>query len=400
MIELPAYRRPIFDTVARRLEEPRGFMQVLYGPRQSGKTTVARQAADAAALPTHYASADEAIVFDREWITAQWQIGRQQLGRAGRRGALLILDEVQKIPRWSDIVKLHWDEDTFAGRQLKVMILGSAPLLVQRGLTESLAGRFEVIRAGHWSFAEMRDAFGVNLDEYVFYGGYPGAVRLVGDPTRWRSYMLDGLVETSISRDVLLLNPVTKPALLRQLFRLACEYSGQVLSYNKMLGQLQDAGNATTLAHYVDLLGGAGMISGLQKFSGSTVRRKASSPKLLVHNTALMSVVLGRTFDEARADADAWGRLVETSVGAHLLAQDIGLSYWRQRDREVDFVVETPGTVAAVEVTSGRRKRSLPGIGAFATAYPRARSLLVGGQGLPVDEFLAMSWTNVAPAPN
>lgn len=396
MPRLPAYRRPIFDTVVARVGEPRGFIQVLAGPRQVGKTTVAQQAAAAVELATHYATADEALVFDRDWITAQWQLGRQLARTSGDGGALLILDEVQKIPGWSDVVKLHWDEDGFAGTQLKVMILGSAPLLVQRGLTESLAGRFEVIRLGHWAFAEMHSAFGVSVDEFVFYGGYPGASRLTDDFDRWRRYILDALIETSISRDVLLLNPVMKPALLRQLFGLACEYSGQVLSYNKMLGQLHDAGNATTLAHYVDLLDGAGMITGLQKYSGSTVRRKASSPKLLVRNTALMSAVLGRTFEEARAEAEVWGRLVETSVGTHLLGQDVSLSYWRERDREVDFVVETGASVTAVEVTSGRRKRSLPGIGAFSTAYPGAISHLVGGQGTPLDEFLAKTWTDPA----
>lgn len=393
MPERAPYRRPVFETLVSRIAEPRRSMQIVFGPRQVGKTTVARQAADAAGLPTHYASADEALVFDREWITAQWELGRQFLDGAGKEGALLILDEVQKIPRWSDTVKLHWDQDAFDGRELKVMILGSAPLLVQRGLRESLAGRFEIIRVGHWSFAEMRDAFGTGLDDYVFYGGYPGAVKYVGDLDRWRPYILNGLVETSISRDVLLLNPVTKPALLRQLFGLACRYSGQILSYNKMLGQLQDAGNATTLAHYVELLSGAGMISGIQKHSGSTVRRKASSPKLLVHNTALMTAVLDHTLDEARDDPDVWGRLVETAVGGHLLAQDLGLTYWRERDREVDFVVEHRRAVTAVEVTSGRRKSSVPGIGAFVRAHPTARSLLVGGQGMPLEEFLANPWS-------
>ena len=368
-------------------------MQVLVGPRQVGKTTVALQAAEAVGLPVHYASADETLVFDREWISAQWELGRQLLDGAGKDGALLILDEVQKIPRWSDTVKLHWDRDTFGGVGLKVMILGSAPLLVQRGLRESLAGRFEIIRVGHWSFAEMRDAFGTGLDDYIFYGGYPGSVRHIGDLDRWRQYVLDGLVETSISRDVLLLNPVTKPALLRQLFGLACRYSGQILSYNKMLLQLQDAGNATTLAHYVELLSGAGMISGIQKYSGSVVRQKASSPKLLVHNTALMTAVLKHTLDEARDDPDVWGRLVETAVGGHLLAQNLRLTYWRERDREVDFVVEHRRAVTAVEVTSGRRKRSLPGIGKFVQAHPGARSLLVGGQGMPLEEFLARPWS-------
>lgn len=360
-------------------------MQVLAGPRQVGKTTVIRQVLEQAGLPGRYATADEVAGYDREWIRAQWVAAR---AAAGADGAILVLDEVQKIPGWSDMVKFLWDEDTFSGSTLKVFILGLAPLLVGRGLTESLAGRFEVIRVPHWSFTEMRDAFAFDLDRFLYFGGYPAQARSTGDEDRWSGYIRNSLIETTISRDVLLLTPVTKPALLRTLFALACAYSGQVLSYNKMLGQLQDAGNGTTLAHYVELLSGAGMVSGLQKYSGSQVRRKASSPKLLVHNTALMSAMRGLTFDLAKNDPDVWGRTVETAVGAHLLNSGYLPGYWRERNREVDFVVETPTGVTALEVTSARRKHSLPGLGEFASRYPGSRTLLVGGQGIPLEEFL------------
>lgn len=379
----------MFEQALGRLQERRRFIQVLAGARQVGKTTLARQVEGASALPSHYASADEAVGFDRGWLRAQWELGRRAAGESEDKSALLILDEVQKVTGWSDVVKLLWDEDTAARTELKVLLLGSAPLLVQRGLTESLAGRFELIRVPHWSFAEMREAFGWGLERYVYFGGYPGAAELAEDEERWRRYILDSLVETTISRDVLLMNPVTKPALLRQLFRLGCEYSGQVLAYNKMLGQLQDAGNTTTLAHYIELLSGAGMISGLQKYSGSRVRRRASIPKLLVHNTALMSAVLGVPRNEAWSDPDLWGRLVETAVGAHLLNSGAEPLYWRERNREVDFVVTRGRNVTAFEITSGRRKRSLPGLSAFTRAYPGARTLLVGGQGIPLEEFLA-----------
>lgn len=388
MSRLPPFRRPAFEHVLERVLERRRFIQVLAGPRQAGKTTLVRQVAEAVGLPTHYASADEAIGFDRAWIRAQWEIGRRRTAEDEHGVALLILDEVQKIPGWSDLVKLLWDEDSAAGTRLKVFVLGSAPLLVRRGLAESLAGRFELIRITHWSFAEMRAAFGFDVETFIFFGGYPGAAALVGDEPRWRAYILDSLVETTISRDVLLLNPVTKPALLRQLFRLACEYSGQILAYNKMLGQLQDAGNATTLAHYVDLLSGAGMVSGLQKFSGSRVRQRASIPKLLVHNTALMSAVSGLSAAEARDDPDLWGRLVETAVGAHLLHSDVSLFYWRERNREVDYVTQLGRTISALEVTSGRRKGALPGLNAFHAAYRRSKTLLIGGQGVGLGEFL------------
>jgi len=251
------YSRPQAGKLARRLAERRRFIQTVAGPRQAGKTTLVQQVIEGSGLAARYASADEPTLRGADWIGQQWEAARLAARDAGRRGAVLVLDEVQKIPGWSETVKRLWDEDTRAKRPLKVVLLGSAPLLVQRGLTESLAGRFELLHLPHWSFAEMQAAFGWSLDQYLFYGGYPGAAPLARDHARWVRYIMDALIETTISRDVLLLSRVDKPALLRRLFELGCRYSGQVLSYTKMLGQLQDAGNATTLAHYLDLLAGA-----------------------------------------------------------------------------------------------------------------------------------------------
>jgi len=312
---------------------------------------------------------------------------------AGRRGAVLVFDEIQKIPDWSEVVKRLWDEDTAQKLPLKLVVLGSAPLLIQRGLTESLAGRFEVLHLPHWSFAEMRDAFGWPVEQYLFYGGYPGAAPLAREHARWARYVIDALIETTISRDVLLLTRVDKPALLRRLFELGCRYSGQILSYTKMLGQLHDAGNATTLAHYLELLAGAGMVAGLQKFAGSAARSRGSIPKLQVLNTALMTAQSGVTFDEARSDREFWGRLTETAVGAHLAnaaaAGECELFYWRDRNREVDFVVRAGRRLTAIEVKSGRTRDAQPGLAAFAEAFETKRTLLVGGEGIPVEEFLA-----------
>jgi len=385
------FRRWLFDTLLARVKEPRRFIQVLAGPRQTGKTTLARQVLEAVGLPSHYASADDPATRDRAWIEAQWTRGRLLTRESKTRGALLVLDEVQKITAWSNVAKRLWDEDTASRTPLRVMFLGSAPLLVQRGLTESLAGRFELVRVPHWSLGEMRGAFGWSLDRFLYFGGYPGAASLIGDRNRWASYILDSLIETTLSRDILLLTRVDKPALLRQLFRLGCDYSGQVLSYQKMVGQLQDAGNTTTLAHYLDLLSGAGLITGLQKFSGARVRQRGSSPKLLVLNTALMTASSGPSFRAAQEDQDFWGRLVESAVGAHLLQSGAGkvdVFYWRERGHEVDFVLRANRHLVAIEVTSGRRKDSLPGLDAFGKAHPRVRKLLVGGQGIPVEEFL------------
>jgi len=313
-----AFERQQAGTLAARLSEPRRFLQVVAGARQVGKTTLVGQVLSCLDIPSVFVSADDPTVGDTAWLAAQWERGRLAAADTGKAGAVLVLDEVQKIPRWSETVKRLWDEDSRARRPLKVVLLGSAPLLMQQGLTESLAGRFEVVHLPHWSFAEMRAAFGFSLEEYLYFGGYPGAAPLIKDPQRWRRYLLDALIETTISRDVLLMTRVDKPALLRRLFELGCRYSGQVLSYTKMLGQLQDAGNATTLAHYLELLGGAGMLTGLQKYAGKAVRQRGSSPKLQVMNTALMTAQSGLSPDEARADREFRGRLVESAVGAHL----------------------------------------------------------------------------------
>jgi len=384
-------RQTIHDELLKRLKEKRRFLQVLAGPRQVGKTTLVRQVIQAAKLPTHYASADEPSLRDRTWLEQQWDIGRLK-ARESKAGALLVLDEVQKIHDWSTVVKLLWDTDTHVEVPLKVVLLGSAPLLIQRGLTESLAGRFEVIPVPHWSFVEMQEAFGWNLQQYIFYGAYPGSAELITEPDRWRRYIVDSLMETTIARDILLLNRVDKPALLRQLFHLGCAYSGQILSYQKMLGQLTDAGNTVTLAHYLDLLRGAGMVAGLSKYAHGLVRQRGSSPKLQVLNTALMSAQDQRTVAEARQDGNYWGRLVESCVGAHLLNTSFGtnieLTYWRERNQEVDFVLRQGKTTVAIEVKSGRRRESLPGMEAFTAQFKPQRKLLVGGQGIDVAEFL------------
>jgi uncharacterized protein len=384
------FKRPIHSMLMERMSESRRFMQVLYGPRQTGKTTLAHQVMGDLEIPSHYASADEPTLKDRSWIEQQWEIARLKVESA--KNALFVMDEAQKIDGWSETVKRLWDEDTAKGLPLHVMLLGSSPLLVQRGLTESLAGRFEVIPVTHWSFAEMREAFDWGLDEYIFFGGYPGGADLINDQKRWSNYIKDALIETTISRDILLMTRVDKPALLRRLFELGCSYSGQILSYQKMLGQLQDAGNTTTLAHYLNLLEGAGLLAGLSKYAGQRVRQRGSSPKLVVLNTALMTAQSQLNLGEAKQDTDFWGRLVESAIGAALMnglrGENIELFYWSSRNREVDFVLSRRKSLVALEVKSGRRKVTLPGIEAFSTEFRVTKKLLVGAQGIPVEDFL------------
>ncbi|MGC9452859.1 MAG: ATP-binding protein [Oceanipulchritudo sp.] len=374
----------------RRLAEPRGRLQVVTGARQVGKTTLVEQVTAEQTVPVRFVSADEPTLRGSLWLEQQWEAARLE---AGDGEGILVVDEVQKVENWSEGVKRLWDEDTRRGTALKVVLLGSAPLMLARGLTESLAGRFETLHLPHWSFAEMQEAFGYTLEEYLYFGGYPGAAPLKSEPERWRRYVLDSLIETSISRDVLMLTRVDKPALLRRLFELGCRYSGQMLSYNKMLGQLQEAGNTTTLAHYLELLAATGMLTGIPKYAGQAVRQRASSPKLQVFNTALMTALEGLSPEEVRTDREFHGRLVESAIGAHLAnAVQRGvceLFYWRAGNHEVDYILRRGKRLVAIEVKGGRRRDQLPGMAAFAEAFKPDRSLLVGGDGIAVETFLA-----------
>lgn len=389
------YHRPIFKSLLSRLNEPRKFIQVLAGPRQVGKTTLAQQLEEALSFETIYASAD-AVSGDGQWIRQQWERARLKAKQSGE--VFLILDEIQKIHQWSEIIKELWEEDTKSSIPLKIMLLGSSALLLQQGLTESLAGRIELTPITHWAYEECRDAFGWDVDKYIYFGGYPGAAFLITDENRWAAYIRDSMISTSVNKDVLMMTRIQKPALLRNVFELGCLYSGQILSFQKMLGQLQDAGNASTLSHYLNLLSGAGLVTGIQKYSSEPVRQKGSSPKLQVLNTALMSAQDHLGFEKTREDGQTWGRQVESAIGAHLInsslsssAGNIEVFYWREGNFEVDFVLRKGSELLLIEVKSTQRRTSLPGIAAFIKDFGQQRSLLVGSQGIPIEEFLLMT---------
>jgi predicted AAA+ superfamily ATPase len=373
-----------------RLQEPRKFIQVIFGPRQVGKTTMIKQLLQQVSMPYIYESADASFV-NPAWLTQLWESARLKMKALNAAELLLVVDEVQKIDQWSELVKQQWDKDSVEETNIKVILLGSSRLLLQTGLTESLAGRFETIYLGHWSFAEMNAAFGWDIAQYVYYGGYPSSASLADDEDRWKSYIRDALIETSISKDILMLTRVDKPALLKQLFELGSLFSGQILSFTKVIGQLQDAGNTTTLANYLTLLSDCGLLGGLEKYTGNMVHKRSSSPKFQVYNNALLTAQSNKEYQQVVAHPEIWGRLVESSVGAHLInhatTEKYGLHYWREGNDEVDFVLEKGEKLIGIEVKSGAQMYNT-GMGVFSKKYNLNKMLLVGAGGIPYAEFL------------
>lgn len=390
-------------------------MIVVTGPRQIGKSTLVRQAL--AGQPANFVTAEQALaepldsyseVFadsirtirttlgtppTAEWLINQWNQARtkSKFLPEGHR-YILAIDEIQKIPKWSEIVKGLWDEDRTQSLPLHIILLGSSPWLMQKGLTESLAGRYEPIPMTHWSYPEMQAAFDFSLDEYIYFGGYPGCAPLIRDERRWREYVRSALIHPNIEKDILQMTRVDKPALLKTLFELGCSYSGQIISYTKLQGQLQDAGNTVTLAHYLDLLSQAGLLTGLSKYAGQKHRQRASSPKLNALNTALISALAGYNFTEARNDRSYWGRLTESVVGAHLcnsVTDNCLVQYWRESPDEVDFILSRSNKLTALEVKSGTNFAAPKGLKAFSEKYASARALIVGEGGIPLPEFLS-----------
>lgn len=392
------YIRKQYHTLKARIQEPRHFMQVLAGPRQVGKSTLVGQVLQKVPIPYSVEVADAIDSKDRDWIRRVWEGARTTMTLRGEAERLLVIDEIQKIDNWSEVVKREWDEDTRKHLNLKVVLLGSSRLLLKRGLTESLAGRFELIRLGHWSYQEMHDAFGVTLDEYIYFGGYPGAAHMIGDEKRWRKYIKDSLVAPVIEKDVLMTSNIYKPALMKQLFELGCGYSAEILSLTKLMGQLQDAGNVTTLASYLEILDQCALLTGLQKYANDDARKRGSIPKYQVYNNALLTAYKGRSFLTDRTDTTLWGRWVESTIGVHLLGMaeeaDYQVYYWREparnkadKDKEVDFIIVNDGEVTAIEVKSGRRGMN-SGLPVFVEAFHPRKSFVVGSGGVSLEDFL------------
>jgi predicted AAA+ superfamily ATPase len=393
------YLRRHLKTLISRAEEPRRFIQVLAGPRQVGKTTLARRLLTELRFPCRYCSGDEAPGYQPGvWLGGQWEAMRSEIRNTGAKEGLLIIDEVHKIPDWSGEVKKHWDRDTHHGTPLKVILLGSAQMLVQKGLSDSLAGRFERMYIPQWSLQEMQDAFGFSLDQYLWFGGYPGGAGLIREESRWKQYIRESIIRTAMQQDILSVTRIDKPALMAQVFELSCMFSGQIVSLQKLAGQLQDAGNVTTIATYLALLSDAGFITGLQKYAGNALRKRAAPPKLQVHDNALMTALLPYSFEEAKADRSLWIRITESAVGAHLLRlhhdEQAGLYYWRESSKEVDFVSAMGERLCAIEVKSKNEAGFQKGLEFFGKAYPLAIKRVLEENSRPSWED-AMRWGEI-----
>ena len=387
------YKRPQFAEVFDRMNEPRKFIQVLAGPRQVGKSTLIDQVLAECQIPHYLYNADGVDENDTDWIRRIWESTRTLMDTRQQTEAVLVIDEIHKIKRWSEIVKREWDADTRGKRQLKIFILGSSRLMFRKGLTESLAGRFELIRLGHWTLQEMEDAFGWTLDEWIYYGGYPGSASLIKDMRRWKKYIKESLVAPAIEKDIILTSNIYKPALMKQLFELGCTYSAELLSLTKALGQLQDAGNVTTLSSYLEILNQCNLLAGLQKYANDEARRYQSVPKYQVYNNALLTAYKGTSYEKDRIDPQIWGRWVESAVGAYLLGGaeegSYNVYYWRERSNEVDFIIVRQGEVIALEVKSGRRGMN-SGLPKFCELFQPKHALVIGTDGIPFDDFFRM----------
>lgn len=388
------FERTVLQLFTKRMKEQRRFIQVIIGPRQVGKTTMVTQLLGKITMPWLFESADAVPASNAAWLEQLWENARLQMSINQSDEFLLVVDEIQKIDNWSEIVKRLWDEDTRLQRNIKVILLGSSRLLLQKGLTESLTGRFETTYLGHWNFAEMQQAFGWNAEQFAWFGGYPGSATLIDDEERWKQYVNNSLIETSISKDILMLTRVDKPALMKRLFELGCVYSGQILSYTKIQGQLLDAGNTTTLSHYLNLLDTAGLLAGLEIYAADAIRKRSSSPKFQVHNTALISAQRNESFEKIMQDPVQWGRIVESCIGAHLinysLTENFKVYYWRHRNDEIDFVLEKRGKVIGLEIKSGTAGNT-SGMVEFKAKYSPHKVLLVGSSGMPWQEFLKIN---------
>jgi uncharacterized protein len=379
LLFMDSFEREFVSVLNARLREPLDFIQVVIGPRQVGKTTALKQIVNSWSGPSLMVTADEIAGPNAAWIEGQWRRARQMGDHT-----LLVFDEIQKVNDWSRVIKVLFDQDR-PYRRLKIVLLGSASLSIQQGLSESLAGRFELILAPHWNFVECKRAFAWDLETFIRYGGYPAAATLIYDFERWKSFIQNSIIEPVLSKDLILVTAIHKPALFRHCFELAMAYPSQEISLVKLLGQLQESGNVTTIKHYLSLFEGAFLLKSLQKYSGSISRSRLSSPKLIPLNNAFPTAL----YSQNKEDLSWQGRLLESVVGAHLLQLEGELFYWRDGHFEVDYIFKTQDALYAIEVKSKDLKAKHSGQLRFLKHYPNAIPIVIHPQNL--ESFLSVT---------
>ena len=389
------FERQHLAILKSRMAEPRRRIQIVMGPRQVGKSTMVGQFSDHTNVPFDFFAADNVSRFDSSWIPNRWGESRMKMDLHGDTERILIIDEVQKIDNWSEQVKKEWDEDTRFGRNLKVILLGSSRVLLQKGLEESLQGRFETLKMGYWDWPEMKDAFGFSIDQFIYFGGFPGLALDIKDEDRWRRLMEDSIISPILARDILEIDEIRNPALLRQVFEIACQESPRELSLTKMQGTM-NSGTVPTIKTYLDILNKTMTVCPLQKFSPSEIKEKQSVPKMQVYNSGFRNRYGLFSFDEARSNPTEWGHQVESAVGAHLANRSVldgfELLYWRNdKKQECDYVLKKGQSLVAIEVKSSRAEDT-SGFEKFKEMYSDrvTSSLIVGPEGLPLEEFFSL----------
>jgi predicted AAA+ superfamily ATPase len=347
-----------------RIESKTALVQVVLGPRQVGKTTTTLKLLDEHyAGRFNYLSADNVFNPDAGWLSSAWEQARSEK-------KILVIDEIQRCFNWAETIKSLWDRAKRDKQRISCILLGSSSLEIQKGLTESLTGRFQLVRVPHWNFAESRLGYKLSFDDFLHYGGYPGSYHLIGTDD-WYDYVKNSIVATVVEKDILQFNRVKNPALFRQAFELLISYPAQEISYTKLLGQLQDRGNVDLIKHYISLYEGAYLIKSLDKFSSKTIKVKSSSPKIITLAPAITSLSF-----RAKFTAEERGRAFEALVGAQLVRTGEPLYYWREGAHEVDFVLKSGRTIWAIEVKSGRVKSS-KGLVEFKDQFPQSKVAIV-----------------------
>jgi predicted AAA+ superfamily ATPase len=369
------------ELLTRRLAEPApGRIQLLAGPRQVGKTTLLLEIAEALGRRALYAAADA----PEAALPGFWErlLARAEDVAAAEGRAVVLLDEAHLLHDWAGHLKGIWDRFRRRRTPVHVVATGSSSLHLAAGSRESLAGRFERITLAHWSASSIADAFHLAPEDaaelLVRMGSYPGAYPLRQDVPRWSAYVRDAILEPAIGRDILALAAVRRPALLRQVFAVAASSPAQIVSLQKIQGQLQDAGAIETVAHYLALLEEAFLVAPIPKFSVRTARRRAAPPKLVTLNNALVAVMDPQGIAQAGRDPGRFGSWVENACLAHAWSSGQRVSYWREEPLEVDGVLEGSWGSWAIEVKTGAfRPSELEGLLELVRRHPGLRPLVV-----------------------